>query len=63
MVELKGTVGIYNVLGQMEQVNMQALSISKFQIDLSNFPSALYFIELNVNGERVVKKVIVQHEL
>ena len=63
VVELKGTVGIYNVLGQMEQVNMQALSISKFQIDLSNFPSALYFIELNVNGERVVKKVIVQHEL
>lgn len=63
IVDLNGKVSVYNVLGQMEQVNMEALSVSKFQIDLSNFPSALYFIELNVNGEKVVKKVIVQHEL
>ncbi len=63
IIDLEGKVSIYNVLGQMEQVKMEQLSLSKFQIDLSNFPSALYFIELNVNGEKVVKKVIVQHEL
>lgn len=62
VIELKGTVAIYNVLGQMEQVNMEQLSLSKFQLDLSNFPSAIYFIELSVNGKKLVKKVVVQHE-
>ncbi|MEI7802090.1 MAG: T9SS type A sorting domain-containing protein, partial [Bacteroidota bacterium] len=63
IIDLKGTVTVFNVLGQHEQVRMDQLSLSKFQIDLGNFPSGMYFLDLRVNGKKIIKKVIVQHEL
>ncbi len=63
IIDLKGTITVFNVLGQQEHVRMDQLSLSKFQIDLGNFPSGMYFLDLRVNDNKVVKKVIVQHEL
>ena len=60
---VNGTLRVFNVLGQSEYVPVDAISTSKFQIDLSNFASAMYFLELTVGGKVVVKKIIVQHEL
>ncbi len=62
IIDLKGTVAVYNVLGQMERVRMDQLSLSKFQIDMGNFPSGMYFLDMRVNDKKIIKKVIVQHE-
>ena len=62
IIDLKGTITVFNVLGQQQKIQMDQLSLSKFQIDLSHFPSGMYFLDFRVNGKKIIKKVAVQHE-
>ena len=62
IIDLEGTVTVYNVLGQFEKINLNQLSLSKFEMDIGNFPSGMYFLDMRVNDKKIIKKVIVQHE-
>ena len=63
IVDLKGTVTVFNLVGQQERVRLDQLSLSKYQIDLGNFASGMYFLDMRINDKKIIKKVIVQHEL
>ena len=61
--------GIFNIDNNIEEINYVVIStlgsvlkegvVENQKIDISDYPTGVYFLELSVNGERLVKKIIV----
>ncbi len=51
-------MSIYNLLG--EKVHQQIINSPNQQIDLSNFTKGVYFVELEANGKREQRKIILR---
>ena len=57
----QGRILFYNTLGQvvLGRENSRIFSKGKNKIDVSNLPGGVYFVVVEIGGERVVEKVVV----
>ena len=55
------SVNLLNVLGQKMSANTYTMSAGsqKIEVDVNNFITGVYFLELNVNGESITQKITV----
>ncbi|MCF8378775.1 MAG: T9SS type A sorting domain-containing protein [Bacteroidales bacterium] len=51
---------VYNSYGKMVMRNNIVTGSSEFSIDLSSFPSGLYLIAIEMNGEKLLERVILE---
>jgi len=49
---------MFNIVGDLVFTSSEKNIAHEKTIDISALPNAIYFLELNVNGKRIMKKVI-----
>lgn len=59
LTNTEGLVTVKNILGQTLETNQLNITTSKYNLDMTNYDSGIYFIEVVVDGETVTKKVTV----
>lgn len=51
-------IALYNILGEVVFSKSNQNIVQRMTIDISSLATGIYLIELNLNGSRVMKKIV-----